>query len=214
MKISLVYYCVKRELRNFLNYYKTMRIYNGTNSNVDIPLSGIQRLQISPKSVSGDFLPSNEFLSLLVTGYDYNEIALIVSGPYEINMCSGVPGAVGFVVQSLEEAIERFNPKEEKVQPTKVEIIEEKQPEPKSEEIKEEVKAEQEETISEPPVEIPADEDEGTETISASEEENVPVEEAAENIEEETGEVSEQQPSNPNQPRRNNNNKKNKNRKH
>lgn len=192
-----------------------MRIYNGTNSNVDIPLSGIQRLQISPKSVSGDFLPSNEFLSLLVTGYDYNEIALIVSGPYEINMCSGVPGAVGFVVQSLEEAIERFNPKEEKVQPTKVEIIEEKKPEPKPEEIKEEVKAEQEETISEPPVEIPADViPEGTETISVSEEEEVPVEELAEEVEEEeTEEVSEQQqPSNPNQPRRNN--KKNKNRKH
>ena len=175
-----------------------MRIYNGTNSNVDIPLSGIQRLQISPKSVSGDFLPSNEFLSLLVTGYDYKEIALIVSGPYEINMCSGVPGAVGFVVQSLEEAIERFNPKEEKVEPTKIEIIEEKPVE------EENVKAEQEETISEPPVEVPAEViPEGVETISVSEEEVPAV------VEEEETETP--QPENPNQPKRNNNKKKNRN---
>jgi hypothetical protein len=57
-------------------------------------------------------MPSNEFLSLLVSSYDYNELALIVSGPFEINMCAGVSGSVGFVVQSLDEAIERFAPKE------------------------------------------------------------------------------------------------------
>lgn len=88
-----------------------MRIYNGTNSQLDLPLSGIQRITIPAKSVSGDIMPSTEFLSLLVGSYDYSEIALIVSGPFEINMCAGVSGSVGFVVQSLEEAIERFAPK-------------------------------------------------------------------------------------------------------
>lgn len=88
-----------------------MRIYNGTKSQLDLPLTGTQRIQIPSRSVSGDVLPNNEFLSLLVTSYDYSEIALIVSGPYEINMCSQVSGAVGFVVSSLEEAIARFTPK-------------------------------------------------------------------------------------------------------
>lgn len=87
-----------------------MRIYNGKNVQLDLPL-GSQRIVIAPKSVSGDIMPSNEFLSLLVTSYDYSEIALIVAGPYEINMCADVSGSVGFVCQSLEEAVERFAPK-------------------------------------------------------------------------------------------------------
>lgn len=94
-----------------------MRIYNGTNSVLDLPLSGIQRLSIPPKSVSGDFMPTNEFLSLLVSTFDYSEISIIVSGPYEISMCASVSGSVGFVTQSLEEAIERFA---EKVAPEAV----------------------------------------------------------------------------------------------
>ena len=96
-----------------------MRIYNGTNSVLDLPLSGIQRLSIPPRAVSGDFMPTNEFLSLLVTSFDYSEIAVIVSGPDEISMCAGISGSVGFVVQTLEEAIERFA---EKVEP----VVEEK----------------------------------------------------------------------------------------
>ena len=91
-----------------------MRVYNGTKSQVDLPLTGTQRITIPAHSVSGDIMPSTEFLSLLVTSYDYNELALIVSGPFEINLCAGVTGSVGFVVQSLDEAIERFAPKVEK----------------------------------------------------------------------------------------------------
>lgn len=91
-----------------------MRIYNGKNSQVDMPLANGQRISISPKSVSGNIMPSNEFLSLLVSSYDYSEIALIVSGPFEINMCSQVSCCAGFIVTSLEEAIERFAPKKEK----------------------------------------------------------------------------------------------------
>jgi hypothetical protein len=98
-----------------------MRIYNGTKSMLDLPLTGIQRLSIPPLAVSGDFMPTNEFLSLLVTTFDYNELAIIVSGPYEISMCANVSGAVGFVVSSLEEAIDRFTEKE--VKPV-VEVIE------------------------------------------------------------------------------------------
>lgn len=89
-----------------------MRVYNGTKSQINLPLSGTQRITIPAHSVSGDIMPSNEFLSLLVSSYDYNELALIVSGPFEINMCAGISGSVGFVVQSLDEAIERFAPKE------------------------------------------------------------------------------------------------------
>lgn len=107
-----------------------MRVYNGTNSQLDLPLSGIQRISIPPHAVSGDIMPSNDFLSLLVSSFNYDEIALIVSGPYEITMCAGVSGSVGFVVQSLEEAIERFAPKEEKK--PEITIIEPK----KEEEIK------------------------------------------------------------------------------
>lgn len=89
-----------------------MRVYNGTKSQINLPLSGTQRITIPAHSVSGDIMPSNEFLSLLVSSYDYKELALIVSGPFEINMCAGVSGSVGFVVQSLDEAIERFATKE------------------------------------------------------------------------------------------------------
>lgn len=91
-----------------------MRIYNGTKSVINLPLTESQRITIPGHSVSGDIMPNLEFLSLLVSSYDYSELALIISGPYEINMCSQVSGVVGFVVQTLDEAIERFAPKEEK----------------------------------------------------------------------------------------------------
>lgn len=93
-----------------------MRIYNGTDSQLTLPFNGTgEKITIQSHSVSGNILPSTEFLSLLVTSFDYSEIALIVSGPFEINMCAGVSGAAGFVVQSIEEAIERFTPKKEEV---------------------------------------------------------------------------------------------------
>lgn len=170
-----------------------MRIFNGTKAGLDIPLSGIQRLQVGPKSISGDFLPSTEFLSLLVSSYDYSEVALVVSGPYEINMCSSVSGAAGFVVQSLEEAIERFNPKEPEVEPTKITIVEEAA-KPTPEEIKEEVKEEQDETMMTEPTEV--------EEVAEVE---VPVEESVEEEVEEKPETT-QAPSNA--PRKNKNKKK------
>lgn len=131
-----------------------MRIFNGTNSALDIPLSGMQRIQVGPKSVSGDFLPSTDFLSVLISGYDYSEVALIVSGSFEINLCSGVPGCVGFIAQSLEEAIERFNPKET-VTPTE-EIITTPEPIETPEEKKEEEIIKEEVELEAEPVVIPS----------------------------------------------------------
>lgn len=114
-----------------------MRIFNGTNSHMDIPLSAMQRIQVPAMSVSGDFMPNEDFLALMVTSYTYDQIALIVSGPFEIGMASRVSAAVGFVVQSLDEAIERFNgPKAETEAPA--ENVEEPVAETPSEIVKEE----------------------------------------------------------------------------
>lgn len=104
-----------------------MRIYNGTKSVINLPLTESERITIAAHSVSGDIMPSLKFLALLVGSYDYSELALIVSGPYEINMCSQVSGCAGFVVQSLDEAIERFALKEVK----KVDVVKPKEKEEK-----------------------------------------------------------------------------------
>lgn len=109
-----------------------MRIFNGKKSQVVIPLVGSnQKIEVAPKSVSGDFMPNKELLSLIMTTFDYNEIALIVSGPFEISMCSQVSGCVGFVVYSLEEAIERFpSDKPAPKQAINTAILEEKKSDP------------------------------------------------------------------------------------
>lgn len=65
---------------------------------------------------------------MLVTSYDVNEIALIVSGPYELNTCANIPTATNYVTQTLEEALQRFNKEEktEEVEEAKSVIEEEK----------------------------------------------------------------------------------------
>ena len=136
-----------------------MRIYNGKKSTLTIPLSGNQRLSIPPHSISGDFMPNKEFLSLMVTTFDYNEIALVVSGPFEIAMCSQVSGCVGFVCQSLEEAVAKFSTPEAKPSEPKPTAPEEKEEKPlpeekPTEETKEEpVAPSEEEVTTAPPVE-------------------------------------------------------------
>lgn len=94
-----------------------MRIYNGKNSQLDLPLSGATRLVVPAHSVSKDFLPSDYFLTMIAQCYEDKDLALIVSGPWEINMCAKNPACNPMVVNTLDEAIERFNPqpKEEKV---------------------------------------------------------------------------------------------------
>lgn len=117
-----------------------MRIYNGKNSQVDIPLA-TQRVTIGPKSVSKDLMPSTEMLQLLSTSFDDSEIALIVSGPTELNLCAGVPSCTPLVVQSLDEALVRFNGGDVKPEP---------KPEKKEEEPEKKVEVKQEEVKPEP----------------------------------------------------------------
>ena len=87
-----------------------MRIYNGTNSQVNLPYVGKERISIDAKSVSGNLGITNELISLIVSSYGADELAIIVSGPYELSMTSSNPVAVNYVVQTLDEAIERFAP--------------------------------------------------------------------------------------------------------
>lgn len=99
-----------------------MRIYNGKDSLVCLPLNATQRISIDPHSVSGDFLPSTEFITMVISAYNTDELALIVASPFEINICANIVGAVSYVVQSLDEAITRFAiPKEEAKKEVKIE---------------------------------------------------------------------------------------------
>lgn len=91
-----------------------MRVFNGTNSDMSLPFNGTQRLNIGAHSVSGDILPSSEFITTIITSYGTDEIALIITGQYELNLCANIPTSTCYVVQSLDEAISRFTPKEEK----------------------------------------------------------------------------------------------------
>lgn len=123
-----------------------MRIYNGKNSQVELPLA-TQRITIGPNSVSKDIMPNVEMLQLISTSFVDTEIALIVSGPSELNLCAGVPACTPLVVQSLDEAVIRFKgtaPEKKEEKP----VVEE----PKKEEAVEEVpeKKQEEEVKSEP----------------------------------------------------------------
>ena len=102
-----------------------MRIFNGTNYQMDLPYAGNDRLTIPPKSPSGNIMCGSDFLSLLITSYDTSEVAIIVSGPFEISACAKVPAAVNYVVQSLDEAIQRFSIPVEKVEQP---VVEESKP--------------------------------------------------------------------------------------
>lgn len=95
-----------------------MRIFNGTNSLLTLPLSGNQKLEILPKSVSQEFMGSTDFLSMVVTSLGSDEIAIVVSGVYELNTCANVPTAVNYVVQTLDEAIVRFGIKKKEPEHT------------------------------------------------------------------------------------------------
>lgn len=133
-----------------------MRIFNGTKSQVNLPYAGGQRISISPMSVSGNVGPTDELISLIVTAYRDDELAIIVSGPYELTATSRNPVAVSYVVQSLDEAVQKFAIKtEEKKEEVKKEKVEEKTKEAPVEEkpATEEVKTE--EVKEEPAVEKP-----------------------------------------------------------
>ena len=143
-----------------------MRIFNATNSVLTLPLTGSQNLIVQPKSVSQEFMGSNAFLSMLVTSFTNRQIAIVISGPYELNVCANIPTAVNYTVQTLDDAIKRFCLKKDvKKEPEKVcncdkcnekseEVVSEspKQPETdvKEPEINEELIEEEEKTYPEP----------------------------------------------------------------
>lgn len=102
-----------------------MRIYNGKDSQLDLPLSNGERISIGPKSISKDFLPSTDFLSMVVSTFDYDEIALVVSGVIEVNLCSSVQCCNGFVAYSVAEAVERFSGEKKSTAKNKANFTEE-----------------------------------------------------------------------------------------
>ena len=85
-----------------------MRIYNSRTSQISIPLTATEKIVVPGHGTSASFMPNPKILSLIVTSFDYDELALIVTGPIEMTMCSETPCCAGFVVNSLEEALERF----------------------------------------------------------------------------------------------------------
>lgn len=132
-----------------------MKLFNAKNSLIDLPW-GMNRLSVPPKSFSQDFMGTPDFIQLLVTSYDSTELAIVVAGPYELSMCASVPVAVNYVVQSMDEAIQKFGlGKEEKKAPEpkpEPEPVKEPEPEP---ELTEEEKIEK--YGIEPPTETPAE---------------------------------------------------------
>lgn len=129
-----------------------MKLFNAKNSLIDLPW-GMNRLSVPPKSFSQDFMGTPDFIQLLVTSYDSTELAIVVAGPYELSMCASVPVAVNYVVQSMDEAIQKFGlGKEGKTEPVvEPEPVKEPEPEP---EVKEEEKKEEE---VKPAAETPAE---------------------------------------------------------
>jgi outer membrane biosynthesis protein TonB len=119
-----------------------MRIFNGTKKALTLPYTGGETLTIPAHQPSGNVLCSPEFLSSVITAYNADEIAVIASGPFEISACANIPTAVNYVVQTLDEAIARFNPdakaklaaeKANEQEIEKAKAKEEPKPEPKPE---------------------------------------------------------------------------------
>lgn len=124
-----------------------MRIYNSTKRLIEIPLGNNQKLSIGSKMLSQNFMPTSSLLKLLVSVFTDKEIAIIVGGAWEGNMCAEVPAIQPLCVSSVDEALARFVPK-----------TEEKKEEKK--EVKKEVSKEPDETVVMPKPEEPKQEQE------------------------------------------------------
>lgn len=86
-----------------------MRVFNGTSACLDLPFTGNERISINAHSPSGDMLAATEFITNLISNYSPEEVAVIVSGPYELNICANIKNAHHYVVETIDEAISRFN---------------------------------------------------------------------------------------------------------
>lgn len=152
-----------------------MRIYNAKKSQMDLPIGSNTRLTIPSHSVSKDIMPSDDFLTLVASTFDETEIALIVAGAFEINMCAKNPACTPLVCQSLDEAVERFNPapkevkkeeiKEEEIKNPVIgeDVMEEEAPVAENEEVKE---AAVEEAVVEEEAQFPESENKEEEEIT------------------------------------------------
>lgn len=119
-----------------------MRIYNPRKFPLNLPLDSGARLLVGPEEVSVSFMPSTRFLNLLVTTFSKNDLVLIVDGRSEYDLCSSVSAVPGYVVNSVEEALKRFDKGiPEKEANVKVEV--------------KEVEVSPEATIEEPTVVVP-----------------------------------------------------------
>lgn len=85
-----------------------MRIYNATNGSMNLPMPSGSRLIIGPKELSRQFYPTVELLSLLVSAYSRDDIAIIIDTAAEVSMGATISALPGYVVGSPEEAILRF----------------------------------------------------------------------------------------------------------
>lgn len=145
-----------------------MRIYNATGSLQRIPLNpklgGTQKIEVSPNTVSTSFMPSTDFLSMMVSIFSPSEVAFIVSGPFEINMCANIPVTAAYVVQSIDEAVQRFAKPEEPTTPVAAEPVSEPDP------VIKEVVSEEPVVVEETPVTEPVTEEIKEETPVVEEE--------------------------------------------
>lgn len=105
-----------------------MRIYNGTQSKISIPWLGTNNpvFELEAKTVSGNFMPTNEFLTLLTNSFTPDQIAFIIAGRCEYEVCANVKMAANYTVTSLDEAIDKCTPKK-KAEPVEEIIKEEKE---------------------------------------------------------------------------------------
>ena len=97
-----------------------MRVYNGKNSQVDMPLNGNLRLTIPSHSVCKPFSATDQFLEMIVSNYDDTELAIVCDGVIEWNQCARIQALQPMLVQTLDEAVQRFS------KPEKENMIEEK----------------------------------------------------------------------------------------
>jgi hypothetical protein len=104
-----------------------MRIYNNTSSQIEFDLTPSRKIVVSPHQYSGNFLPNTDALDRLVKVFTPNQIAFLVSGTVEMNLCANTKSTVtgNFVCSSFEEVTERFGLGKEKKEEEKP-VVEEK----------------------------------------------------------------------------------------
>ena len=104
-----------------------MRIYNNTSSQIEFDLTPSRKIVVSPHQYSGNFLPNTDALDRLVKVFTPNQIAFLVSGTVEMNLCANTKSTVtgNFVCSSFEEVTERFGLEKDKKEEEKP-VVEEK----------------------------------------------------------------------------------------